>query len=51
MKHEIKNGFQIVLNLKIGDHYREQIRSDKYFPTFWASWAETIDISNSLILK
>ena len=34
LKHEIKNGFQIGLNLKIRDHCREQIRLDKRFPPF-----------------
>ena len=38
----MKNGLQIVLNLKIYDHCREQICLDKHFPTFWASWAETL---------
>ena len=27
---------------KFCDHCREQIRSDKHFPTFWASWVETL---------
>ena len=37
-----KNAHQIVLNLKICDHCREQIRLDKHFPTFWASWAKVL---------
>ena len=42
LKHGIKECFSTVLNLKICDHCREQIRSDKHFPTFWTNWAETL---------